>query len=534
MGFDTWTFKTLPAQASRAYAEPLVLLHGWGCDSRSWQPVLETLNQTLDVILVDLPGFGDVGTPEIIQTPDDFCSKLIAALPDRFLLLGWSLGGMLATRLAAQYPQRVLGLMTLASNLKFVSADDWPSAMSRNEFDAFTLGFDESPELTLKRFAGLMVKGDAENERSLLKTLRQESQAAWQESGKKQLSWRVGLSWLNDLDNRQNFSSLTPPGLHLLAENDALVPSHVAEAMAVLNRQQKIKVLDGCAHALHWSDPQKVTQEILSFVDSVHYAVDKRKVAESFGRAAEKYDSVASLQRQVGHHLLDQMANDNDDNDGNWLDLGCGTGYFTSQLNECCESVFGLDLSEGMLAYSRKTHSSGSIQWLCGDAEAVPLADGSLNGVFSSLAIQWCANLPQLFAELNRVLKPGGRLYLATLGPGTLHELRAAWNEVDKYTHVNHFAAEADVRAAIADNGLTLDDWQSESIVLQYDQVRDLTYELKTLGAHNMNHGQSSGLTGRQRITAFKQAYEQFRQNDGKLPATYEAFYLQLTKSEQD
>lgn len=524
------TLNLLPAKAERQYREPLVLLHGWGSDSRSWEPVLEQLNQTLDLILVDLPGFGNGGTSSELSSADVFCERLIARLPDRFLLMGWSLGGMLATHMASVYPQRVMGLLTLGTNVKFVADADWPTAMGSADFEAFRSGFEQAPELTLKRFAGLMAKGDTSHERELLKTLRQSAQSSWQDAAVQELSpqlWQQGLQWLESLDNRTAYSGLTLPGLHLLAEGDALVPVQLAESLRQLNRQQKVTVIDGCAHALHWSDPQRLTQELLTFVDAVHYAVDKRKVADSFGRAAEKYDSVAGLQRQIGHQLMSSLPVDNT---GHWLDLGCGTGYFTPHLVERCESVLGLDLSEGMLSYSRKQHGSDGIQWLCGDAEAIPLADESLSGVFSSLAIQWCANLPQLFSELNRVLKPGGRLHLATLGPGTLHELRAAWSEVDNYTHVNHFASEDNVRQAIADAGLALQNWQTEDIQLRYEQVRELTYELKTLGAHNMNHGQSSGLTGRQRIVKFKQAYEQFRQADGMLPATYEVFYLEITK----
>ena len=530
---DSITLNLLPARADRQYREPLVLLHGWGSDARSWEPVVEALNQTLDLILVDLPGFGGGDAPEEPCSADAFCEQLISQLPDRFLLVGWSLGGMLATHMASVYPQRVMGLLTLGSNVKFVADVGWPTAMDSADFDAFQTGFEQAPELTLKRFAGLMAKGDVSRERELLKNLRQSAQASWQDAAVKGSApqlWQLGLEWLESLDNRTAYAGLTLPGLHLLAGGDALVPVQLAESLRQLNRQQKVTVLDGCAHALHWSDPQRVTQEALTFVDAVHYAVDKRKVADSFGRAAEKYDSVAGLQRQIGRQL---MASVSPDNKGRWLDLGCGTGYFTPYLVERCESVLGLDLSEGMLSYSRKQHGSDGIQWLCGDAEAIPLADESLTGVFSSLAIQWCANLPQLFAELKRVLKPDGRLYLATLGPATLHELRAAWSEVDNYTHVNHFASEDSVRQAIADNGLALQNWQTEAIQLRYDQVRELTYELKTLGAHNMNHGQSSGLTGRQRIVKFKEAYEQFRRVDGKLPATYEVFYLEITRGEE-
>ena len=53
----------------------------------------------------------------------------------------------------------------------------------------------------------------------------------------------------------------------------------------------------------------------------------------------------------------------------------------------------------------------------------------------------------------------------------------------------------------------------------------DLTRELKALGAHNINAGKPGGLTGRKKIEAFKQAYEQFRRDDA-LPASYEVFYV--------
>ncbi len=527
----------LPARQVRRYAEPLVLLHGWGCDRRSWQPLLQRLNQCLDLLLVDLPEFGaGEYAGECIASPEAWLDQLLVQLPERFVLLGWSLGGMLATRLAAQAPKRVLGLMTLASNVKFVASADWPDAMADEVFLQFQAGFAETPAVTLKRFAGLMARGDRQ-ERQLLKGLREACEASWQKAvgfgGKSDLCWQATLNWLAMLDNRVPFSRLTVPGRHWLAEADALVPVAIAKRLQSLNSRQDIRVVDGVGHALHWSAP--LVDELLAFVDSVHYAVDKRKVAQSFGRAASQYDSVAGLQRQIGHRLLIAASATAADT---CLDLGCGTGYFTPYLAAGCRNLLAMDLSEGMLGYARKrlqseadtaAGSGTNVYWLGGDAEAMPVASAAVDTLYSSLAIQWCANLSALFQEVSRVLKADGRAYLATLGPDTLKELRQAWSAVDRYTHVNHFASEVDLRAAIHSAGLQVRDWQSEEIVLHYEQVRELTYELKTLGAHNMNHGQSSGLTGRQRLQAFKQAYEQFRLANGKLPATYDVFYLELS-----
>src|SRR5690606_13347117 len=100
--------------------------------------------------------------------------------------------------------------------------------------------------------------------------------------------------------------------------------------------------------------------------------------------------------------------------------------------------ILGLDLAEGMLRFAR-LERPGRSHWLCGDAEALPLASASVDLVYSNLSIQWCENLPLLLAELRRVLRAGGKLVLTTMGPRTLRELKSAWQEVDGYVHVNRF-----------------------------------------------------------------------------------------------
>ena len=85
-------------------------------------------------------------------------------------------------------------------------------------------------------------------------------------------------------------------------------------------------------------------------------------------------------------------------------------------------------------------HGGGaSCDWLVADAEALPLVNDSVDLVFSSLALQWCYRPDHLFAELARVLKPGGICVFTSLGPDTLRELRAAWAAVDAHQHVNAF-----------------------------------------------------------------------------------------------
>lgn len=256
-------------------------------------------------------------------------------------------------------------------------------------------------------------------------------------------------------------------------------------------------------------------------------AIDKRRVAESFSRAAGSYDQAAAFQRQVGSNLLARLPE--------WfapqamIDLGCGTGYFTRALEQRYQQpVIGLDLAEGMLRFAR-AQSTNLRSWVVADAEALPLKADSQDLIFSSLALQWCPDLGRALREASQALRPGGCLALSTLVKGTLTELQQAWQAVDGFVHVNRFIAVEDLQQLLATAEFGRWHCEIEEHVLHYGQLSALTQELKALGAHNLNPGRPGGLTGRARLRALTQAYEGFRQPAG-LPATYQVAQILMFK----
>ena len=181
-----------------------------------------------------------------------------------------------------------------------------------------------------------------------------------------------------------------------------------------------------------------------------------------------------------------------------------------------------------MLRYARE-RSPDALDWVAADAESLPLRSDSQDFLFSSLALQWCPQLELALAEAFRVLRPGGCMAFNTLVEGTLAELRDAWLAVDGFVHVNRFMPLTQSQQMLARAGFARWHCEVEPHVLHYGLLSDLTHELKALGAHNLNAGRPSGLTGRARLRALTAAYETQRQAAG-LPATYQVAQILLFK----
>jgi malonyl-CoA O-methyltransferase len=161
---------------------------------------------------------------------------------------------------------------------------------------------------------------------------------------------------------------------------------------------------------------------------------------------------------------------------------------------------------------------------VCGDIEQLPLANACAGMIWSNLVLQWSNEPQRAFAEMHRVLAPGGLLMFSTFGPDTLKELRAAFRSVDRSTHVHRFIDLHDLGDALVACGFADPVMDMEMLTLTYADVRELMRDLKAIGAHNATLGRPATLTGKSLLATVARNYEVARR-DGRLPATFEVIY---------
>lgn len=137
--------------------EPLVFFHGWGFDHSIWLSLADQFQDRYRLFLVDLPGFGRT---EALSW-EEFSQALLEKLPKRFKLIGWSLGGLYAQRLALEFPEAVERLLVVASSPRFLSEPHWPGTAA-SVFHTFYQRLSENGSKILDEFMQLQARGPFE------------------------------------------------------------------------------------------------------------------------------------------------------------------------------------------------------------------------------------------------------------------------------------------------------------------------------------------------------------------------------------
>jgi len=233
----------------------LILLPGWGLGISPLEPLAAALRGLDEHLRVEIEPLPVLESAQL----EDWLDELDANLPDNVWLGGWSLGGMLASELAARRGDRCCGLVTLASNPSFVCREDWPTAMPNATFEAFISGFAEAPHSTFKRF-GLLCSQGATDPRGMAQLLLGAAPKA------QPAPLLAGLELLGQLDVRPALQAFNGPQLHLFAGADGLVPVAAAETLLALLPDVEVGLIEQACHAFLLEAPHELAAAIQAFL----------------------------------------------------------------------------------------------------------------------------------------------------------------------------------------------------------------------------------------------------------------------------
>ena len=243
----------------------LVFIHGWGMNSGVWQPFLRQLRPGLSVQCIDLPGYGTAHDAHIedYQLPA-LVDYVAARLPEKAVLVAWSMGGLVAQALAADNHPKVKGLITLASTPKFQADTDWPG-IQPNVLQLFTKQLNLAYDQTLQRFLAIQMMGTP-NAKSFIREVS-ESIHAFPPPSHHALN--KGLDILREVDLRAQLCRIQVPTLRLYGRLDSLVPHDAISLIQDCHPRSEYKCYEHVSHAPFITHPEWLAQDIIEFWEKI-------------------------------------------------------------------------------------------------------------------------------------------------------------------------------------------------------------------------------------------------------------------------
>lgn len=252
--------ETTGAPAARG-RPAIALIHGWAMHGGLFAPLVERLGAHCTVHLIDLPGHGYARDDATALDPKALADTLVERLPDAYWL-GWSLGGQIALRAGLDHPERVRGLILIASSPRFVVGPDWPHGVAPELFRNFGSALERDFRGTLDGFLALEALGSA----SAQDELRSLKHSAFERGEPAARALHEGLTLLDTFDVRAELPRLRVPSLWISGRRDRLVPSGAMPAAAALAPQGRSAVIAHAGHAPFLSAADEVARTIETFL----------------------------------------------------------------------------------------------------------------------------------------------------------------------------------------------------------------------------------------------------------------------------
>ncbi|WP_350432318.1 pimeloyl-ACP methyl ester esterase BioH [Shewanella sp. H8] len=263
------SFPALHIDTVGSQGQDIVLLHGWGVNNQVFSPLQNALHQ-YRVHYVDLPGFGL--SPNIDGDIKQWTQALATQLPQQAIWVGWSLGGLIASQVAIDYPESVAALVTIASSPCFMaresvmthekgySTPSWPG-IQPEVLAQFSSQLSRDLSRTVERFLAIQAMGsdNAKSDIQHIKSLVLSKPLPTQQG----LS--QGLDMLAQVDLRASVTQIQQPWLRIWGKLDGLVPRKIITSLPSRDNIEDM-VINKASHAPFISHPEEFLDRLLPWI----------------------------------------------------------------------------------------------------------------------------------------------------------------------------------------------------------------------------------------------------------------------------
>jgi pimeloyl-[acyl-carrier protein] methyl ester esterase len=244
-------------RTSRGAGRDVALLHGWGLHGGIFDALADRLAQQHRVHVLDLPGHGRSPWAKGAADLEGMARLVAAHLPERCSLVGWSLGGLVAVRVATLFAERVL----IATGPCGAKRRDWPHGPDEELLAGLAKRLERDWKVTVQEFLGIEVRGDD----NPLVALRELKRCVQEGGAPSTAALAAGLAILRSADLRTELASIRARTLVVCGEYDRLTPPAAARALADLVPGARYEMVARAAHAPFLSHREQVERLIGDF-----------------------------------------------------------------------------------------------------------------------------------------------------------------------------------------------------------------------------------------------------------------------------
>jgi non-heme chloroperoxidase len=242
----------------RADGAPVVFLHGVTDSWRSFEPMLPHLPSSLRAFAITQRGHGGSSRPEAGYTYRDFAGDVALFLDAvgvaEAVIVGHSMGGLVAHRFALDYPERTRGLVLLGT---FATLQGHPGIQEMWDTTLASLTDPVDPALAREFQQSTLAQPipAAQLDTFVAESLRVPARV-----------WQAAFRGFLDHDHSGDLGRIAAPTLVVWADQDAFVDRAARDRLAGAIPNAVAVDYAGHGHAMHWEDPARVAADVVRFV----------------------------------------------------------------------------------------------------------------------------------------------------------------------------------------------------------------------------------------------------------------------------